>query len=272
MAKDIFYVNNDNNNPLIKVDDEGGVYIKQDPNNLIKLQNGLITGISLDSTTNEFIITGINVGSSGSRISIPKANDDRFGGVKSSKTGTVENRDYNVEVNEDGTMKVNVPWTSMNKDEVLPLYASPAKQLFPDLVESVGESTYIYLETIPQGIYTNPGGFNDINGNYSLPDSPSFTNVTAGKMAGGGTLIVLNQPAKYKRFIYFGGDNRIWSAFIINTAQKGTITRDSWKVFSPDNELSKEWVGTQDEYDALGDYDNNTKYFIVEEIIDDDDD
>ena len=31
--------------------------------------------------------------------------------VKSSTTGTTSDRDYNVEVNSDGTMKVNVPWT-----------------------------------------------------------------------------------------------------------------------------------------------------------------
>ena len=34
--------------------------------------------------------------------------------VKSTTTGTTENRDYMVEVNPDGTMKVNVPWTDNN--------------------------------------------------------------------------------------------------------------------------------------------------------------
>ena len=37
-----------------------------------------------------------------------------LGGVKSSTTGTAANRDYNVQVNSDGTMKVNVPWTYIN--------------------------------------------------------------------------------------------------------------------------------------------------------------
>lgn len=37
-----------------------------------------------------------------------------LGGVKSSTTGTAANRDYNVQVNSDGTMKVNVPWTYTN--------------------------------------------------------------------------------------------------------------------------------------------------------------
>ena len=42
---------------------------------------------------------------------LPKATDKNLGGVKSSLTGTITGRDYNVQVNSDGTMKVNVPWT-----------------------------------------------------------------------------------------------------------------------------------------------------------------
>ena len=40
-----------------------------------------------------------------------QATSTKLGLVKSSTTGTAANRDYNVEVNSDGTMKVNVPWT-----------------------------------------------------------------------------------------------------------------------------------------------------------------
>ena len=43
--------------------------------------------------------------------SLPTANKDTLGGVKSATTGTTSGRDYNVEVKSDGTMKVNVPWT-----------------------------------------------------------------------------------------------------------------------------------------------------------------
>ena len=39
------------------------------------------------------------------------ATTQQTGLVKSSATGTVQGKDYNVEVNSDGTMKVNVPWT-----------------------------------------------------------------------------------------------------------------------------------------------------------------
>ena len=40
------------------------------------------------------------------------ATSTTLGLVKSSTTGTTENRDYNVQVNPNGTMKVNVPWTN----------------------------------------------------------------------------------------------------------------------------------------------------------------
>ena len=44
------------------------------------------------------------------------ATASNLGLVKSSTTGTAANRDYKVQVNSDGTMKVNVPWTDTNTD------------------------------------------------------------------------------------------------------------------------------------------------------------
>ena len=46
------------------------------------------------------------------------ATSSALGLVKSSTTGTTANRDYNVQVNSDGTMKVNVPWTDSNDTKV----------------------------------------------------------------------------------------------------------------------------------------------------------
>jgi hypothetical protein len=42
---------------------------------------------------------------------LPTASSSTLGGVKSATTGTTPYRDYNVQVNNNGTMKVNVPWT-----------------------------------------------------------------------------------------------------------------------------------------------------------------
>lgn len=43
---------------------------------------------------------------------LPTATDSVLGGVKSSTTGTTSGKDYKVQINSDGTMKVNVPWTN----------------------------------------------------------------------------------------------------------------------------------------------------------------
>lgn len=45
---------------------------------------------------------------------LPVATSSVLGGVKSATTGTTSGRDYNVQINVDGTMKVNVPWTDNN--------------------------------------------------------------------------------------------------------------------------------------------------------------
>ena len=51
--------------------------------------------------------------------SLSIATTTTLGGVKSTKTGTTADRNYNVEVNSDGTMKVNVPWE--NTEYTLPI-------------------------------------------------------------------------------------------------------------------------------------------------------
>ena len=54
------------------------------------------------------------IATNANNYSLPTANASTLGGVKSSTTGTTPGRDYNVQVNSDGTMKVNVPWTDKN--------------------------------------------------------------------------------------------------------------------------------------------------------------
>ena len=56
----------------------------------------------------------VNVPWAGTQYTLPTANGNTLGGVKSTTTGTTSGRDYNVEVKSDGTMKVNVPWTDTN--------------------------------------------------------------------------------------------------------------------------------------------------------------
>ena len=56
----------------------------------------------------------ITAGDLGALTSVPTATISVLGLVKSTTTGTTSGRDYNVQVNTDGTMKVNVPWSDTN--------------------------------------------------------------------------------------------------------------------------------------------------------------
>ena len=70
-------------------------------------------------------------------ISSDIATSSTAGLVKSSTTGTIENRDYMVEVNPDGTMKVNVPWTDNNTTYSIATSSTPGLvKLVSDEVQS----------------------------------------------------------------------------------------------------------------------------------------
>lgn len=62
-----------------------------------------------------------------SAYTLPIASASALGGVKSATTGTTSERDYNVQVNSDGTMKVNVPW--VNTDTTYNVATSSANGL-----------------------------------------------------------------------------------------------------------------------------------------------
>ena len=82
---------------------------------------GHITGLTYTAQkvkdTNTTYMAALNGGlylSNANVFSLKTATASEIGGVKSSTTGTAANRDYKVQVNDDGTMKVNVPWTDNN--------------------------------------------------------------------------------------------------------------------------------------------------------------
>ena len=70
-------------------------------------------------------------------ISSDIATSSTAGLVKSTTTGTTANRDYMVEVNRDGTMKVNVPWTDNNTTYSIATSSTPGLvKLGNDTVQS----------------------------------------------------------------------------------------------------------------------------------------
>ena len=78
-----------------------------------EISAGASSGINgLMSWNDKQKLDGIAEGAN--KYTLPTATASVLGGVKSSTTGTTANRDYNVQVNTDGTMKVNVPWTDTN--------------------------------------------------------------------------------------------------------------------------------------------------------------
>lgn len=76
-----------------------------------KLEPGLAseTEAGLMSAADKVKLNGI--AKEANKYELPRATSSALGGVRSTTTGKTANRDYNVEVNSDGTMKVNVPWT-----------------------------------------------------------------------------------------------------------------------------------------------------------------
>ena len=100
------------NRSSIKITGTGATKVSSD-------SHGVITINSTDNDTKYSASTGLSL-SNDNKFSLKTATASEIGGVKSSTTGTTANRDYNVQVNSDGTMKVNVPWTDthLNLDDI----------------------------------------------------------------------------------------------------------------------------------------------------------
>lgn len=79
-------------------------------NNKINVVSSANNGLMTVAEHNK--LEGIDEGANAYSLPIAGSN---LGGVKSAATGTKEGRDYNVQVNSDGTMKVNVPWTDTHE-------------------------------------------------------------------------------------------------------------------------------------------------------------
>lgn len=74
--------------------------------NKVNAVNGTNAGLMTVAEHNKLA----NIAENANNYSLPIAGSN-LGGVKSAETGKTADRDYNVQINGDGTMKVNVPWT-----------------------------------------------------------------------------------------------------------------------------------------------------------------
>ena len=108
--------------------------------------------------------------------------------VKSTTTGTVAGRDYDVEVKNDGTMKVNVPWTDTTyqmatNDEVNRLFETEY-QISASVTHGTiaGDSTIWSGETTALTITPDAG--------YSLPSSVTVTGATSSYDSVSGIIIL----------------------------------------------------------------------------------
>lgn len=97
------------------------------------------------------------------KYTLPTATASALGGVKSKTTGMTAGRDYDVEVNEDGTMKVNVPWNDTKYTVPANLYAGQNTGSAGQHAATQDGETYIGMATstgvkLGSGILLKGGG------------------------------------------------------------------------------------------------------------------
>ena len=104
-----------------------------------------------------------------SAYTLPVATESVLGGVKSATTGTTSGRDYKVQINSDGTMKVNVPWVDTTYSNATQsangLMSSSDKTKLDNLIEvPAGGTTGQVLKKTEDGVAWQ----NDNNTTYSI--------------------------------------------------------------------------------------------------------
>ena len=98
---------NTDTNQKVTAKDSGGTAVDFGANSTVEIAAGSNVTITQDASNKKIVIAAKDTVYSIANASTP-------GLVKSSTTGTTSGRDYKVQVNADGTMKVNVPWTDTN--------------------------------------------------------------------------------------------------------------------------------------------------------------
>lgn len=165
----------------------------------LALRKALTGSANKDATTQNFIATATNTGV-----------------VKSATTGTTSGRDYNVQVNTDGTMKVNVPWLAYTAGTGISLSGttfsnSGVRSITQDSSDghklSINTGGTTSVITIPDNNTHNShaiiSGTNSSNTN--ITGSASSSNITLGDS--GVTAGTYRRVTVNSKGIVIGGDN-----------------------------------------------------------------
>ena len=114
-----------------------------------------------------------------------------LGLVKSSTTGTTANRDYNVQVKSDGTMKVNVPWTDTDTNTWRGIQDNLTSTSTTD---SLSAKQGKELKALVDGKLSTSGG--TLNGNLAVTGTTSSTGlITQGSPSSDSTITSMNRFA-----------------------------------------------------------------------------
>lgn len=129
---------------------------------------------------------------------LPTATSSVLGGVKSATTGTTSGRDYNVQINTDGTMKVNVPWvnttvadlnvfTGIQTEEdpeqeyISVTYQRNNSKTGSNISERIGSTIYAASSSrmgyMTSAMYDKLNGVPNMQVVTALPDSPNTSTI-----------------------------------------------------------------------------------------------
>ena len=165
----------------------------------------------------------VNVPWTDTQYTLPTANGNTLGGVKSATTGTTPYRDYNVEVKSDGTMKVNVPWTDTNTHNTAYLRAGNNTSTSN---ESAGNGD-MYLKIVDGGSRTSSlnisgtGGTSvtsDADGNIFI-NSPLYPALTSSNSMYGVYVIKGPGVGKSNTKYYLAGDGTWVNGILVPVPQ-----------------------------------------------------
>lgn len=198
---------------------------------------------SQDSNIKKNATDILNINNSISNLENNKVSKDavatstNLGLVKSSTTGITANRDYNVQVNSDGTMKVNVPWTdttytfngavSTIKDSNLTASRVLISNSSGKVAVSDVTSTELgYLDGVTSNVQTqlnakaNDSGVVHTTGNETISGQKKFTHETnsveLGSVSTGDSPIQINYD-----------NNNYYAITLVNAASNSTYKIDA---------------------------------------------